>query len=141
MLAPKILKDVAVLTSIALGLSSISWIRWNAKAQLVAPNEVIASDFRLRSSNIVWVDARSQIDYDKEHVTGAVLLNEDRWDALLGRVFEIWKPEKPIVVYCSPGCQASEKVAQRLRDLGLEPVYFLKGGYDAWKQAHHQNIL
>jgi len=42
-----------------------------------------------------------------------------------------------VMVYCnSRKCHASEEVAHRLREeVGLRPVYVLRGGWEAWKGA------
>jgi rhodanese-related sulfurtransferase len=112
------------------------WAHLVKAERAMLPYEVTLNDPRLPKDGLVWVDARSQDEYEQGHVTNAVLLNEERWDAMLGDLFGVWAPPRPIIVYCNAGCQASEKVAQRLRDLGMDPVYFLKGGYDIWKRSH-----
>lgn len=85
-------------------------------------------------SQALWVDARSRADYEKEHVPGAVLLNEDEWDICLPAVLAAWQPGQRIIVYCSDrGCRASESVARRLKTLDLTPVFVLDGGWDAWR--------
>jgi len=104
--------------------------------ETLLPDERIVGDSRLSGKEVVWVDARSEEAYKDGHIPGAVLLNHDGWDTMLGNLFEAWKPDRTIVVYCSEGCQASREVANRIRNLGLEPVYVLKGGYDSWKQSH-----
>lgn len=119
---------------VALLPASISWARWQAGSKELRPYEVILADRRI-TDDAVWVDARARPDYDNGHVAGAVMLNEDEWDSLIEGVFEIWQPGRPIVVYCNAGCPSSEKVAQRLRDMGIEPVYYLRGGYEAWKKT------
>lgn len=82
---------------------------------------------------VLWVDARSAKDYEAEHIEGAVLLNEDRWNDLLSEVVRRWHPERRTIVYCgSGGCQASHHVAERLRESGLTNVWVLKGGWHAW---------
>jgi len=87
--------------------------------------------------HILWVDARSQHDYEKQHVPSAILLNEDAWDVLLPELLNHWQPKVNVVVYCSSsGCRTSSDVAGRLRDeVGLESVYVLKGGWEAWRNA------
>lgn len=129
------LREAAFVATIALLPASISWARWQASSKDLAPYEVTLGDQRISTSNVVWVDARSRADYDNGHIVGAILLNEENWDSLLGSVFQAWQPETPIVVYCNAGCQSSEKIAQRLREMGIEPVYYLRGGYDTWKKA------
>jgi rhodanese-related sulfurtransferase len=83
---------------------------------------------------VLWVDARTRKEFDQGHIPNAVLLNEDEWNELLPSITQVWVPERPIVVYCSKHCQSSEKVAQRLRESGLSPVYFLRGGWEAWNE-------
>lgn len=103
------------------------------------PGELWLRDALTEGEVVVWVDARSGDDYSQAHIPGAVLLNEDDWDALLPELLAVWEPDRRTVVYCSSeACQASESVAERLRtEVGLDDVYTLKGGWEAW-QAHEQ---
>lgn len=130
------LRQAAILAVIAIVPATISRAHWQATSKDLASHEVVWDDNRLPDGNTVWVDARSKSDYDAGHISEAVLLNESDWDTLLGGVFEVWQPEKSIVVYCNAGCPSSEKVAACLRDMGIEPVYFLRGGYESWKKSH-----
>ena len=79
----------------------------------------------------LWIDARSRVEFDKDHIEGALLLNEDDWSGLLPQVVEHWKPGMPVIVYCdSGGCQASRKVAGRLRDeAGIDTAKVLHGDW------------
>jgi rhodanese-related sulfurtransferase len=87
-------------------------------------------------SNVLWVDARSQQEYDAEHVPGAILLNLEGWNSLFPRFLDQWSPEQRIVVYCSStSCELSHEVAARLEKSGVSPIYVLKGGWEEWK-AH-----
>ena len=88
---------------------------------------------------VLWVDARSAEEYAQAHIPGAVLLNEDAWDALLPEFLAAWAPDRRTVVYCgSEQCQASASVAERLRgEVGLDEVYVLKEGWEAW-QTHEK---
>ncbi len=85
----------------------------------------------------LWVDARSQALFQQAHIAGALLLNEDHWNSQLGAVIEQWEPGRVVVVYCgSQSCDASHAVAARLRrSIGIEPVYVLQGGWEAWQNA------
>ena len=87
---------------------------------------------------VIWLDARSQKKYEKDHVPGALPLNEDHWDELLLAVVEAWSPEKIIVVYCSEeDCDAAADVVRRLKkEMEWTDVYMLQGGWQTWKQAH-----
>lgn len=87
----------------------------------------------------LWIDARPEQEYEREHVPGAAPLNEDRWDQLLEALLGRWIPGQPIIVYCDNRlCRASHGVAQRLREAGLHPVYVLHGGWEAWKRERRR---
>lgn len=89
--------------------------------------------------NVLWVDARSRAEYDREHIPGGLLLNEEEWDALLPPLLDQWQPEQWIVIYCdSKQCHNSKSLALRLREAGLENVYLLKGGWVAWTKSRQQ---
>lgn len=85
-------------------------------------------------SQALWLDARSRKAYQRQHVPGAMLLNEDDWESLMMAALEAWAPDRPLVVYCSRECQSSHAVAERLkREAGLQDVYVLAGGWEAWR--------
>lgn len=86
----------------------------------------------------LWIDARSEAAFAKAHIPDAIPLNEDHWEALLPGVVERWQPGAALVVYCDHRqCQSSQQVARRLRrDLGSDSVYVLRGGWQAWQEAH-----
>jgi len=87
---------------------------------------------------VLWIDARSAESFAAGHVPEAVPLNEDHWETLLPGIVERWQPGTTLVVYCDHRqCQSSQQVARRLRrDLGIESLYVLEGGWLAWKEAH-----
>ncbi|MCC7408329.1 MAG: rhodanese-like domain-containing protein [Phycisphaeraceae bacterium] len=90
-----------------------------------------------RQQILIWVDARSEAAYAQQHIPGAVLLNEDRWDELFPEFFVHWGPELEVVVYCDSSlCDASHQVAERMRkDLQTDRVHVLYGGWEAWLKA------
>lgn len=122
---------IALLPAVVSGVVQLK--RTDAKP---ATEEVAAATARDWGANVVWVDARPQAKYDRGHIEGALLLNEDEWDRLVPAFLDAWEPEKQVVVYCDGGsCDASHAVARRLReDLKLENVRVLKGGIAAWAQ-------
>ena len=89
------------------------------------------------NGNTIWVDARPDAEFEREHIPGAVLLNEDRWNELLPQFLDSWSPEKRVVVYCSSqSCNASREVARRLRDEAqLKNVFVLQGGWEEWLKS------
>ena len=107
----------------------VSW-----QSPVPASEMVTVAQARAWGRNAIWVDARPDVEFEREHVTGAVLLNEDRWNELLPQFLTAWSPEKRVVVYCSSqSCNASREVARRLRDEAqLKNVFVLKGGWEEW---------
>lgn len=88
--------------------------------------------------DVLWIDARIQEQYDAEHIPGALLLNEQKFEQQLVTYLDILQTNsKPIVVYCSAAkCDASRHVLERLKQvLPIENAFVLKGGWKAWQQA------
>lgn len=87
-------------------------------------------------ADTLWLDARPAADFAREHIPGALPLNEDEWDALLPAVLDAWSPDRPVVVYCSSlSCGTSREVARRLRgELEMPRVFVLAGGWEAWRK-------
>jgi rhodanese-related sulfurtransferase len=83
------------------------------------------------------IDARPAADYAAARIPGALPLESVRWEEQLPRIVEQWRPDAPVLVYCSDeGCGASRDVARRLKsELGLPGIYVLKGGWRAWQAA------
>jgi rhodanese-related sulfurtransferase len=107
-----------------------SWDGPPAKA-----GEVTIETVRAWKQPVLWVDARTQAEFLREHVPGATRLNLQEWDPLFRAFLDAWQPGFTVLVYCdSPSCGLSHEVAERLRANGIEPVYVLQGGWQAWKQ-------
>lgn len=100
--------------------------------------ELAAGEIRVEDARVldlVWIDARSEADYEAGHIPGAIRLNEDNWDAAIFGLMAEWLDNpRPIVVYCeSESCGTSKRVAERLRaDLADAEIYSLHGGWNAW---------
>ena len=108
--------------------------RPSLQPETLREGEVLSATAMQWGDEALWVDARSLEDFGKGHVPNAVLLNEDDWDMLLEEFLNVWEPGRAIIVYCdSRECHASDNVARLLREeVGLERVYVLKGGWEAW---------
>ncbi len=87
-------------------------------------------------TSCIWIDARPQVEFEKDHIPGAMSLNETTWDQQIGAVLASWNAQARLVVYCDERCSASVDVARRLEGMGIQPVFVLKGGWESWKQAH-----
>jgi rhodanese-related sulfurtransferase len=113
--------------------NNISW------RSAIAPSEMVAVDqARDWGDTAIWVDARPDDEFARDHVPGALSLNEDRWTELLPQFLAVWSPGKKIVVYCSSlSCNASREVARRLRkEAELPDVFVLEGGWEAWQKKN-----
>jgi rhodanese-related sulfurtransferase len=135
MIAP-LLRQLALVLALALLPALVSGgvqLKWK-KEEVLAPGEVLLTTARAWGDEVQWIDARTRSKYERTHIPGAILLNEDEWDKLVGPFLDAWDPDKKMVVYCDGGtCHASQAVAERIRnELQLGNVFVLKGGWDAW---------
>lgn len=95
---------------------------------------------------IVWVDARSESDYELHHL----MLNENRVfpirpgaevqqlvDAAIERLIEAERRGECIVVFCTTDCNSSTEIARELHETGLikAPIFVLEGGWAALKKS------
>ena len=105
--------------------------------------ETLAAQY---GDRVVWVDARSQADYELNHLMladnrmfpirkGAEM--QQQIDAAIGRMLEAAEQGECIVVFCTAECTASEEIADELRGLGIieAPIYTLHGGWDSLKSS------
>ncbi len=129
-------RQLAMLLALALPPALVSGaIQLKRKPEVLAENEVTLATAQSWGGKIVWVDARPRAKFEREHIPGAVLLNEDEWVRLVGPFLDEWEPEKNIVVYCDGGsCDASRAVAKRIKEelQVASPVWVLHEGWDAW---------
>jgi rhodanese-related sulfurtransferase len=109
--------------------NKISW-----QSSIPASELVTVDQARAWGDRAIWIDARPDDEYARDHIPGAFSLNEDHWNELLPQFLPNWSPEKKVVVYCSAeSCNAARDVAKRLRDEAqLKDVFVLQGGWEEW---------
>jgi rhodanese-related sulfurtransferase len=108
----------------------VSWQSSIPDSELVTVDQA-----RAWGENAIWLDARPDEEFSRDHVPGALSLNEDRWSELLPQFLNTWSPDKKIVVYCSAqSCNAAREVAERLRKEVQLPndIRVLQGGWEEW---------
>ncbi|MDQ3624233.1 MAG: rhodanese-like domain-containing protein [Verrucomicrobiota bacterium] len=133
------LRQLGLLLAVALLPALVSGaiqLKWN-KEEPLREGEVRLATAQLWGAAVLWVDARPRARFEREHIPGAVLLNEDEWEQLVPGFLDAWNPEQTIVVYCDGGeCDASHAVGRRLKEeLKLDnSIWVLKGGWDAWRR-------
>jgi rhodanese-related sulfurtransferase len=101
----------------------------------IPPSEMVSVDrAREWADSTIWIDARPDDEFARDHVPSAISLNEDRWNELLPQFLALWSPGKKVVVYCSAqSCDLAREVAERLRrEAQLPDVFVLEGGWEAW---------
>ena len=105
--------------------------------ELMSMPEVTLEQTRHWEGRVLWVDARREADYQQRHIPNAVWLAEEQWERQLPEVLQVWQPGVRVVVYCNDeGCALSQSVARRLRrDTGIDGIWVLKGGWNAWLGA------
>jgi rhodanese-related sulfurtransferase len=135
-----LLRQSVVLLALALLPAAVQALRLRDKipwqSRVAESDFVSVEDARGWGATTLWVDARPTNEFERDHVPGAISLNEDRWgEALSEFLAKDWSPEKKIVVYCSAeSCNLAEDVARRLREEAKLPneIRILKGGWEAW---------
>ena len=131
-------RQAAVLAAVALlpAAGEAIYFRTNISwRSAIVPSEMVTVDqARAWGNTAIWIDARPEDEFARDHVPGALSLNEDRWNELLPQFLAAWSPGKKIVVYCSSlSCNASREAARRLRkEAQLPEVFVLEGGWEAW---------
>jgi rhodanese-related sulfurtransferase len=138
-----LVRQALILVALAFlpGIGQAIYFRDQVSWQLPVPASEMVTIVQARAwgENAIWIDARPDEEFARDHVPGAISLNEDRWNELLPQFLAVWSPEKKIVVYCSSqSCNASREVAHRLRNQAQPPmqnVFVLEGGWEEWLKS------
>jgi rhodanese-related sulfurtransferase len=132
-LLPQVLTLVALALVPAIGQALYFRERISWESSVPASERVTVEKAQAWGAATLWIDARPEDEFAREHLPNALPLNEDHWDAQLPAVLAGWSPEKRVVVYCGEkSCGASRAVAQRLRkEAQLKNVFVLEGGWEA----------
>ncbi len=133
--------QISIIVAIAVSAASITWFLKdpNSKPALIVhcdpatlkPDEICFDQVMV---NVLWVDARSRDEWQKNGYPNSILWNLDpKEDALKMEADAAMKigDYKLVVVYCtSQACGTSRDVANRIRKLDFGPeVKVLRGGY------------
>ena len=109
---------------------------WPLIARAVRPGREIGATeavLLINRRDAVVLDVRDAAEYKSGHITNARHMPEKEIDA---RMKELEKFKgKPIIVSCARG-NRSMTVANRLRALGFNEAFSLRGGLAAWQQAN-----
>ncbi len=94
---------------------------------LVQPEQL--KKWQLSGKQLVLLDIRSPKDYQVSHLRGAALIDYESYNS--DNISYIPK-SSTVVVYCSVGYR-SERVGEKMKELGFQEVYNLYGGIFQWK--------
>ncbi len=96
----------------------------------------------LNSPNLILIDARSPLDFEKAHIGNAVNIFafEENLDIYFQKLSSIpFDERKVIIVYCEGGsCDASHKVAKDLIQLGHRNVFVYTAGWEEWQKKEKE---
>ncbi len=118
----------------------ISWL-------YVPPKEVTISNHRIPLISLeeaekwlddplgVFVDTRTDKDYAKGHVRGAISLSPEDMEQRFPGLEPLMPQGSKLILYCyGPDCDMAEKVASFLIDFGYSDMMIMKDGYPGWEQ-------
>jgi rhodanese-related sulfurtransferase len=85
-----------------------------------------------KGENFVLIDSRSSVEYEEEHIKGAISIPYQQREELASNLDK----NKEIIIYCrGEKCGTSEVSGKKLIALGFKNVKELKGGVKEWKEA------
>lgn len=88
------------------------------------------------SNNILILDTRSDREYKVSHIPDAVFID---YDDFASDVMKGYDKGQPVIVYCSVGYR-SEKIGEKLQELGFSNVRNLYGGIFEWKNSGYEVV-
>ena len=98
------------------------------------PIELAAALEGLKKGNAIFMDARSEYDYNAGHIQTARNYPEKTLDIWMPDFFNNTPPESLLITYCSDTrCHLAEHLAVKLYELGYPNVRFLPAGLSAWQ--------
>jgi rhodanese-related sulfurtransferase len=86
----------------------------------------------IKDDDVVIIDVRTSTEYNEEHLPNALNIDLNTED-MRNQVSKLDKSKK-YLLYCRSG-QRSQIASNIFIELGINKVYLLKGGIEAWKDA------
>jgi len=109
---------------------------WPLVGKLMRPGREVGPVEAVQLMNrrdAVVLDLRDAADYKAGHITNARHLPEGEIESRMKELEKL--KSKPIIVSCARGTRAMS-AANRLRALGFNEVFSLRGGIAGWQQAN-----
>jgi rhodanese-related sulfurtransferase len=102
----------------------------------VPPGEISLKDATLlyASGRALFLDARSQWEYEAGHIQGALLLPPSDFEYSFPGLRERLKEVETLITYCDgERCPLSRELTEKLQAEGFDNVYVLKNGWALWR--------
>lgn len=124
--------EVLALLLIAGILGSLTFWLYPLSGGEEDPGRITWEQLTTLSEPVLWVDARSQAEFEQGSVPNAIHLHPDRYDDQFPELLLSWTPETTLVVFCAQeSCGLSQVVAEALReDLQTDRVFVLSAGWN-----------
>lgn len=91
---------------------------------------------KMETEEVVLLDSRSPEEYAVSHLPDARFVG---YDGFSPASVDGLDRHKPVVVYCSVGYR-SEKIGEKLQEMGFKEVYNLYGGIFDWKNNKNKVV-
>lgn len=98
------------------------------KSEILSPHDVV---LKMNHEEAILIDIRDQDLYKKEHIINSIHMNKSEINQAKLNKYK----NAPIVLVCMLG-KTALTVAETLKKEGLQHIYVLEGGIDAWKGAN-----
>jgi rhodanese-related sulfurtransferase len=121
------------------GLSILPWRTFSEGSGASGPvvraiplDEALA---QYNSGKALFVDARSKQDYVDGHIEGAISLPNHQFNEAFGGVAGLLAQFEEIITYCDgESCPLAKSLAEQLRELGYQKVYYMVNGWTLWRE-------
>ena len=88
--------------------------------------------------HVLFVDARSQDDYEQGHIAGAVSLPLGQFDEKIESFLNVHSLDQPMITYCSGRtCEDSHNLARLLLEAGFTDIRVFIDGFPGWEAEGH----
>ena len=109
------------------------------QSALVPPMQTIDVPTTVKNlqDGAVLIDVLPEIDYQRQHIPGAINIPVDRDDFETRVAKAVPDRSTPVIVYCTDeDCEASPRAAKRMEQMGYSRVMDLEVGIEGWKRVH-----
>jgi len=107
---------------------------YKGSVPLIYANQV--DSLQGKYSNLYLLDVRTQREFDVSHLNGSTFID---YDGFTKKDVKTIPKDAQVVVYCAVGYR-SERIGEKLQNMGYKNVYNLYGGIFDWKY-HDKPIL